>query len=184
MYLSNIKLKEDYQLSLYECKNFLWKGFKYIGPDAKRPFIYRLFNDGILLTSNYKIKEEELSKFDIFDSLKTNKLDQDSFEGDFDFNILVSPMKRLNGKEINIYDFNDAKKWFVEKCQKNGILINRLFDKGGEKKCFYRKGEEVPLWSVELEGSLSVFNKSLFLNCVKKGLGRKKPWGCGMFILY
>lgn len=103
----------------------------------------------------------------------------------FKFSLKANVLKRLNGKDIHIKDFDGIKNWIFNKSNNCGFSIsNKFFNiEGPSVKSAHKGRTRINLNEVTYSGVLRVDNCEDFYNCLVNGIGRNKNFGYGMLII-
>ena len=103
----------------------------------------------------------------------------------YGFTVLMNPVKKESktGKIIVIKGKENMASWFIQKSEKFGfeILPDSLVVNDTTVLKFEKKGQKVVLSKAQFIGKLKVTNRELFIKSFKKGLGKGKAFGFGLF---
>ncbi|MCI5577503.1 MAG: type I-E CRISPR-associated protein Cas6/Cse3/CasE [Succinivibrio sp.] len=104
---------------------------------------------------------------------------------DYLFKITVNPvLVRRNEKlkVIPIKDVTEIKKWFVNKCLKNGMEVNCSSLDLISKKADIFKANNIKnvINKCVVQGQLKVIDPEKFRYAIFNGIGRSKTFGCGL----
>ena len=104
---------------------------------------------------------------------------------DYLFKITVNPvLVRRNEKlkVIPIKDVTEIKKWFVNKCLKNGMEVNCSSLDLISKKADIFKANNIKnvINKCVVKGQLKVIDPEKFRYAIFNGIGRSKTFGCGL----
>ena len=104
---------------------------------------------------------------------------------DYLFKITVNPvLVRRNEKlkVIPIKDVTEIKKWFVNKCLKNGMEVNCSSLDLISKKADIFKANNIKnvINKCVVQGQLKVIHPEKFRYAIFNGIGRSKTFGCGL----
>jgi CRISPR system Cascade subunit CasE len=113
------------------------------------------------------------------------------------FKILTNPTKTLshrdpggnkkkNGSHFGITRKEELRKWFIQKGEQNGYHVLDEPELEIAPPVFYklnRKNDAGVLVGVEFKGGLEVISIEKFASAVRKGIGRARGFGFGMFVI-
>ena len=114
----------------------------------------------------------------VTDEVMENKL---RMLGQVNFNILVNPTCYIDEKRKYISKVSDRYAWMRKQAEKNGFEIIQMDEVASE---FWKgqKGSHLISFGVsEYKGTLKIIDFDKFYACVKKGIGKEKAYGLGLF---
>ncbi len=105
---------------------------------------------------------------------------------DYLFKVTVNPVLVTKSNEkrkvIPIKDVTEIKKWFVNKCLKNGMEVNsNSLDLISQKADIFKANNiKNVINKCVLQGQLKVIDQEKFRYAIFNGIGRSKTFGCGL----
>ena len=188
----------------YDIHKEVWDLFPGM-PDSDRDFIYSVMDDGRTI---YMVSSKEPVSNNNW-SVESKEYDPKLHEGDvFRFRLLANPtvMKTADGKhkrhdvvmdlkqklrsEGRPFDMNDiinvsVSNWMERKASLNGFEVDRdsLMIHSYTRNESRKGGKTITFSTVVIEGTLMVKDVSLFKDCLCKGIGSAKGFGCGLLMI-
>lgn len=107
------------------------------------------------------------------------------------FRITVNPVINKcdgskNGKDIPLnlrrtknYPFS-AEDWMKNKLEERGVSVCNIRDISHETVYFVKEGNRIPIFMVSYSGLFEVIDAALLRDAMRKGIGGKKTYGCGL----
>lgn len=104
---------------------------------------------------------------------------------DYLFKITVNPVLVRRNKKLKVIpikDVTEIKKWFVNKCLKNGMEVNCSSLDLISKKADIFKANNIKnvINKCVVQGQLKVIDPEKFRYAIFNGIGRSKTFGCGL----
>jgi CRISPR system Cascade subunit CasE len=181
----------------YDWHQRIWQAFG--GRDgAERDFLIRVDQKEdahrVLILSRTQPSKPDWCPIDCFG---TKNIPPDYFSHEsYRFSLLANPTKKLrvdnldgsrkkNGRRVPITQREDLIQWLQRKAGAGGFVFDpetlRTIPRGRE--FFHKSGAHGTLAAVEFQGTLTVNDKTLFLQTVRQGIGSAKAFGFGLLAL-
>lgn len=85
----------------------------------------------------------------------------------------------LNLRKTSAHPFC-AEDWMRKKFMENGASIIDIRDVSHETAYFIKNGRRNPIFTVTYAGTLRITDRVLFAEAMKRGIGGKRTYGCGL----
>ncbi|MBE6514009.1 MAG: type I-E CRISPR-associated protein Cas6/Cse3/CasE [Thermoplasmata archaeon] len=174
-------------------------------PDSDRDFIYAILDDGRTaymvssrepVENNYwriesKIYDPVVKNGDVYKfRLLANPTVAKSSDGKHKRHDVVMDMKRryrAEGRELSMNDVvhKSVSEWMIHKGELNGFDFDEsTLMTHSYTRCESKKGDvKITFSTVVIEGTLMVTDAGLFKDCLYKGIGTAKGFGCGLLLI-
>lgn len=78
---------------------------------------------------------------------------------------------------------DSCERWIEKKSEKSGFSSVSVRADGYQQIQFRKRGQEIRISTVELQGVLRVIDVSAFQQTLFSGIGSARAWGCGLLLL-
>lgn len=164
------KCKDIYQTHKTLCSVMDVKGDKFIYAEMNERMFYVLSEFKPIPTEIATVESKSLP--DSF--IETGKR--------FKFNIDVSAIKKLNGCEIPMKTHQQVEEWFLKRTNTIGATFE--INMTSNHNYIARKGStQIRINSNKVSGVLTITDCKKFMIALKQGIGKRKSFGFGMFLL-
>lgn len=159
---------------------YLWTYFdKKDQPDAPRPFIYRVFDNSLLMLSR---EHPACPHQDIGERIKSGQV--------YQFDLIANPARGTRRDENGGRHRREAYKtnseridWLKRRLGDSAELrFAQVFDRPRRR---FKKGDghQVIIDECSLRGTIYVNDRANFIETVQGGVGGRGCWGCGLLVL-
>lgn len=201
MYLTKLNMdlrNRSIQQGLRDCTDMhrnIQKIFNSNRTDAQ--LLYRLVSRGnsfaVYLMSAEEVREEMIDSDSGF-SLAGSKC-LDDFEkrietgNTYRFDLVAFPSKKIpneksrNSKRVFLSNETEQIEWLYRKAEAGGFIINSVSADRYDSITTNKKDHRITLNQIHFYGSLTITDRSVFLNCWKGGIGPEKAYGMGMLMV-
>lgn len=172
-------IKNIFHSNLYSYHQHIWNMFDDYKSKTKKecPFQFSIQHDNIYILSDKKPLNV------ICDYQKTINTDESLINTGwrYEFVINVNPVIDKRGKRVPLKKDEEILKWLCDKDIGSNMIELYVVDK--QNIVCYKNKNKITLFKASIKGVLEINDREKFIETYRKGLGKAKRFGFGMFLL-